>query len=267
MEHLIKQLLAKKEQLQNIMQSIMADSLSTQKGDLRVGYCKGNCQYYVRAEKSQESLSRWTYLHKNDMKIAQKIAQRDYNQKVLKEVEMQLKTVEKAILKLQDRRIEEIYMKEGEARQKLLKAWILPEEEFIRQWSMMTYEGRTFSDTQVEIYTEKGERVRSKSEKIIADKLYKKGIPYHYEYPIILPGIGKIYPDFTCLRLRDRQQMVWEHFGMMTDPAYSKNAMKKMETYGKNGYVPEKNILYTFESAECALNTVYTDKLIEEMLM
>ena len=50
-----------------------------------------------------------------------------------------------------------------------------------------------------EIYTERGERVRSKSEKIIADKLFLQNIPYHYERPIYLKGFGMVYPDFCCL--------------------------------------------------------------------
>ena len=54
---------------------------------------------------------------------------------------------------------------------------------------------------------------------------------------------------------------------MMTDSAYAKNAMKKIELYGRNGYYAGKNIIYTFESAECPLNTLCTDKIIEEMLL
>ena len=74
-----------------------------------------------------------------------------------------------------------------------------------------------------------------------------------------------VYSDFTCLRKCDRKEIIWEHFGMMTDPTYAKNAVRKIEMYEKNGYIPGKNIIYTFESAECPLNTLCTDKIVEEM--
>jgi len=68
-----------------------------------------------------------------------------------------------------------------------------------------------------ELYTAKGERVRSKSEIIIADSLMRAGVPYRYEFPIILNGYGKIYPDFTVLNVGLRKELYWEHLGMMDD--------------------------------------------------
>ena len=52
-----------------------------------------------------------------------------------------------------------------------------------------------------EYYTIKGERVRSKSEKIIADELYRYQIPYKYEFPLTLATHNRniqLYPDFTA---------------------------------------------------------------------
>jgi hypothetical protein len=45
--------------------------------------------------------------------------------------------------------------------------------------------------------TERGELVRSKSELVIADKLYARGIDYAYEQPLVLPNGHIRYPDFT----------------------------------------------------------------------
>lgn len=170
MEHLTKVLLEKREQLLQIKQFIASDRSVEQKGILRTSYSCGSCQYYLRTEENESRYPRGQYLHKNDMDIARKIAQRDYNQKMLKEIEKQLK---------------------------------------------------------------------------IADKLYKKGVPYRYEFPHRLAGMGMVYSDFTCLRKWDRKEIIWEHFGMMTDSAYAKNAMKKIELYGRNGYYAGKNIIYT----------------------
>ncbi len=92
-------------------------------------------------------------------------------------------------------------------RKELLDAVILSDEEYIKQWQSVTYEGKEFIDDEQVIITERGERVRSKSEKIIADKLYLMGIPYRYEYPVLLKGNIKIYPDFTILKIPEREEV------------------------------------------------------------
>lgn len=83
------------------------------------------------------------------------------------------------------------------------------------------------------IITEKGEAVRSKSEKIIADKLYMKEIPYVYEQPLYLKGYGYVVPDFKILNVRTKKEYYLEHFGMMDDYEYAKNAIKKIECFQK----------------------------------
>jgi len=45
--------------------------------------------------------------------------------------------------------------------------------------------------------TERGDLVRSKSELVIADKLYARDIEYAYEQPFVLPNGKTRYPDFT----------------------------------------------------------------------
>ena len=48
-------------------------------------------------------------------------------------------------------------------------------------------------------YTKKGEYVRSKSEKILADMFYDLNIPYEYECQLILRNGYEYYPDFTFI--------------------------------------------------------------------
>ena len=135
----------------------------------------------------------------------------------------------------------------------------------IQEFMIMPTSGKDFAEGQAEIYTEKKERVRSKSEKIIADMLYHKNIPYKYECPINLKGLGMIYPDFTCLRLADRKTILWEHLGMMTDPIYCQKAMKKIDIYAKNGFIQGRDIIYTFESEKYSLNTMSVENLINQI--
>ena len=69
-------------------------------------------------------------------------------------------------------------------RKKLITPIVPDEDTFVRQWEQDEYQPGYFSDEAPFIRSNRGERVRSKSEKIIADKYYKLGIPYKYEKPL-----------------------------------------------------------------------------------
>lgn len=112
----------------------------------------------------------------------------------------------------------------------------------------------------------KGERVRSKSELIIADILSKEGVPYRYEYPLYLRGMGRIYPDFTVLNITKREEVFWEHFGMMDDPVYAEGAIKKIATYEQNGIFPGENLILTYEARKNPINQKLVRSLIEHYL-
>ena len=117
-----------------------------------------------------------------------------------------------------------------------------------------------------ELYTAKGERVRSKSEVMIADLLNKETIPYRYEYPLYLKGFDLVYPDFTVLNVKKRKEIYWEHFGMMDDSEYVEKAMKKITVYAQNGIFPGINLIVTFETRKTPLNQKMAMLVIKEYL-
>ena len=110
----------------------------------------------------------------------------------------------------------------------------------------------TENDT-TEYYTDKGERVRSKSEIIIANMLKTLNIPYKYECPLKIGDI-LLYPDFTILDVKGRRERYLEHFGMMGDLDYVNNMMLKISTYEKNNIFIGDKLICTFESAKRPLN-------------
>ena len=115
--------------------------------------------------------------------------------------------------------------------------------------------------------TERGERVRSKSEKIIADKLYMLGIPYRYEFPIVLEGNIKMYPDFTILKMPERKEVYLEHFGKLDDEAYINITIMKLNTYEKNGIYVGVNLFFTYETNRKALNVKALDKMLRTLFV
>lgn len=97
--------------------------------------------------------------------------------------------------------------------------------------------------------TTRGDRVRSKSEAIIASFLYSQGIPYCYEAALELDSIT-FYPDFTIRRPRDGRIIYWEHFGMIGDAGYEKKIESKLRFYREHQITPWNNLLTTYDNPE-----------------
>ena len=116
------------------------------------------------------------------------------------------------------------------------------------------------------ILSERGERVRSKSEKILADFFYRRNILYKYEKPLNLKGFGTVYPDFTFLSKKTGQEIYWEHEGMMDKPEYARSAVRKIESYQKNEIYTGDRLILTFETEQSVLNTGVIEGLVKRYL-
>ncbi|MCR5006032.1 MAG: hypothetical protein K6A77_09005 [Clostridiales bacterium] len=149
-----------------------------------------------------------------------------------------------------------------EERKVLVTPYVLPDEQYIRSFLETPYERKGFAESAPMIFSEKGERVRSKSEKIIADKLARMDIPYLYEYPLFLHRISWIHPDFTLLDIRERTTVILEHLGMMQDSSYLATALSKIEDYAYDGYFPGDRLLITYEGGSHILNVDTLEHLI-----
>ena len=142
-----------------------------------------------------------------------------------------------------------------------------PDEDFIAAWLHHPYTGKPFEINAPEFYTGTGVRVRSKSEVIIADALSRAGVPFRYEYPTSVKGWGTLYPDFTCLDKRSREEIIWEHFGLMSDPDYAEKTVQKIAHYAASGYILGKNFIATFETAAKALSVKQVEHYIRALLI
>ena len=109
--------------------------------------------------------------------------------------------------------------------------------------------------------SKKGDFVRSKSELIIADKLFDKGISYEYEQEFIRDGKKKIL-DFTITYMGD--EYIWEHYGMMSNANYKKKWQDKKIWYAEYGFIEGQNLIVTYEYANAGFNSQEIDELIEK---
>lgn len=255
-------------QLNQVVEMAKQRLTNVPEGHLRVREWNGKTEYYYRnsmAEDTKESRNNGRYLRKKENVLAKSIAQRDYDTMVMNKAEERIQAIEKFLRTYEKTSLKQLYQDTIPGRRKLIEAEIISDAEFAKQWQAVGYTGKGFADEENEIITERGERVRSKSEKIIADKLYSLGIPYRYEYPLELAGNVRIYPDFTILKLPEREEVYLEHFGMMDDADYVDNVLYKLNTYEKNKIYLGMNLFITHETSKNPLNTRALDGMLRKL--
>ncbi len=231
-------------------------------GSLRISVDKGNARYYhCKGGKYEE------YISKKNEEFIKQLAQKTYNSNVAKIVTNRLKNLEQYLKDYKDDEIDQLYLSLHTQRQAL----VTPVEPTITQleeeWLSESYIGKEFQEGTPVIMTERGERVRSKSEKILADCFFRKNIPYKYEKPLKLQKNIIVYPDFTFFSKRLREEVYWEHEGMMDNPEYARSAIRKINTYQMNGIFPGERLILTYETEHEVLNSALVNKLIEKYLL
>ena len=232
-------------------------------GTLRLSRSHNQLQYYW-CEKGKKS---GTYINKNNIDLARNLAQKSYDEKVLKVAEKRLLQIEKITKDYKVNEIEEIYLRERVERQELIEPVELIWNQRIKKWKEKEYKGKGFREDAPTILTERGERVRSKTEKIMADYFYRNGIEYKYECPLYLNGVGTVYPDFTFLSPKTGEEIYWEHNGMVDDAKYARNMVKKIMAYENNEIFPGERLILTFETEQTILNTNKIEQLTRRYLI
>jgi hypothetical protein len=226
----------------------------------------GNRYYWVHdVNEEGKRVSKREYLRKNDLRIATRIAQKNYEDlikiaivseiKVLKEVEAFSNTAEQT------------YELLPEARKAIVDPGELSTDAYVRKWISEEYTGLEFDKgDNTSFYAKNGIRVRSKSEVLIANALVDYKVPFKYECPLKVGGFYK-YPDFTVLNVKTRKAFYWEHFGIMDDAGYVNSMMEKYRLYEKMGLVLGKDYIVTFESRHVPLSTQSVENIIKRYLM
>ena len=203
------------------------------------------------------------YLSKNDNLIIEQLIQKEYISKALRKATSEMKLLKRIMRSYPGTLVEDVFDSLPEERRKYAKPIVPGDEQYAAKWLAEPYKPKPFKKGAPEFYTLKGERVRSKSEVIIADRLFNKGIPYKYECPLKV-GNEVIHPDFTILRMSDREIVYHEHCGKMSDPDYTKDIPDRVNKYARNGIFQGERLFLSFESAEYPLDMKTLDEYIEK---
>ena len=230
-------------------------------GSLKIVRKGKRAELYHRAGKSDRQ---GTYLNKSNLTLAKKLAQKDYDTRAAKILDHKIKLLDALEKSFPIKDLEGLYDTYPQKVKQLIKTLVLSQEEYCSRWEKVSYKGRSFEDITTVYISDKGERVRSKSELIIANALFHSKIPYRYEYPLHIKGSGDFYPDFLCLNPHTGCEILWEHFGLMDNEDYRNKAISKLAKYSEAGFVPGRNFIYTMETTKTPLNSWFVKHIIQE---
>ena len=228
-------------------------------GTLRVTRNHNGNQFYRIVELND---TKGIYLSKKNGDLISQLAQKDYEKKLLPVLKKQQKVIEKFLKDYEPQAAIGVFDQLKGPRKQLVTPVYPSDEEYVRQWLSKPYPKLGFRSDDPEYITENNERVRSKSEIIIANTLRSHNIPYRYEFPVYEDGVLIAAPDFNCLNVRTRKEYYWEHLGMMDDEAYVNKNIRKIEKYTLAKGFDESRLILTFETVRQPLNT----RIIEEKI-
>lgn len=212
-------------------------------------------QYYCRQKGDQSS---GKYIRKENHDLIKILGQKEYDLRVLLSARKELERLQSLQIFYQQgspKPVEQIYSSLPEWNQVLADPVQVPLDQFVRSWMDEEYQGLEHFKTNENLCSFNHEYMRSKSEVLIANTLYRYHIPYHYEKPLDLGNGLLVYPDFTALDIKTREQKYWEHLGLIDNPEYSSSAFRKIREYEMHGIFLGSQLIITYETNQQPLNT------------
>lgn len=263
-ENMLKE---EEERLQKIQSAVRLRLSTAPEGTLRISSTGKYPQFMLCTDENQQTKRQGKYIKKCEEDTIKALAQKAYDKRLERIVTRRLNQLKALCREYKDNEIEEIYDSYCDVRKQLVVPAEPSWEQRVAEWKRNPYVGKGFANGTVEIYTKKGERVRSKTEKILADTFLQMGIEYKYECPLNLKDYGTVFPDFTILSKKTGKEIYWEHDGKMDDPDYADSAIRKIDSYIKNGIFPGDRLIITYETSKFILNDDTIKALIYKFLI
>ena len=263
MDEIIKLMKERTETLKKSIARAEKDVGTFPEGWLRINPSANRVRYYRLTDTGD---SEGEYIKKENRRLAHQLAQKDYNSKFLKDAKLELLKLEQITEQLSKTNADLAYQSLSANRQKLINPYITTDNLFAKEWQSRSFKSNPYRPENIIYDTRRGEKVRSKSEAILADMFYELDIPYHYEKPIKLRNGSTRYPDFTLLKVKTREEIYLEHFGLLDDEEYRRECLHKLDEYRNSGIYPGKNLLFTYETITNPLDIKGIRNMLVELL-
>lgn len=193
-----------------------------------------------------------------------KLARKKYLEKSIEILTEETRRLEKFLQRYTEPTASHILGKLPDSYRTLPEEMFFPEREAERRQAERPYRQNTKNLQEKKHITSRGLRVRSKSELLIAEKLYEYGIPFRYD-ALIGNALHTLSPDFMFSV--DGHIWYWEHCGMMGAPAYRARNEWKLAVYREMGIFPWKNLIVTYDTEDGIMDMRVIDAEIKNKLL
>jgi hypothetical protein len=264
--HIINQLIEAHAELDELLKTVKTNRKDEPEGVLCIRPNKKTVQFYVRQKDGHEQ-----YLGKDKQDMISALARKRYNHLLEDAVQKELDGIEKCREIMEgcsfstEQLVEQL---PGHIRQ-FVKTDSSMSPEDVEKWLNQDYDFDHPREGIEDFGTLNGEKVRSKSEIIIANLLKHHNVPYIYEksFDDVMPAKYRDFPDFTCLNRRTGKTYYWEHCGKFDDPKYAENLMLRIQRFASYGVYLGSELIVTMETSKFPLNTAYVEKMIKRYLL
>lgn len=266
---IIKQLAQQKfKEVNRILEQIDKELEHMPEGHLKIQKRLENVYYYQMIQENGKTKK--YYIEKRNAELIKKLACKHYYMKVQTKLKKEWEALKKFLNNYDEKIADDIYDQMPVEKKEFIQPLRMTAGEVLRKWENEGYEANQNYPENLIYKTDQGEKVRSKSELILANMLNqnRKYLLYKYERPLELMQGDKIqvvYPDFTILNIQTGKITYWEHAGRMDDPKYANQFVYKVNSYMSNGIMPGRDLIFTYETMSNPLNMQNALKLIESL--
>ncbi len=223
-------------------------------------------KYYYAVRQSNQNRRHTTYIRENSRQLRQ-FSNKRLAEKALPIMKKNLSAANSFLLLHSGRDATEIAEAFPPELQKLNANLVQTGAAIDQIWAEASYPANPYRNDALILETKKGFPVRSKSEMIISDLLFTRGILYRNECRLDLnDGKPPVYPDFTILHPKTKKLIYWEHFGLMDMPDYCDDACRKINRYLKAGLLPGENLFFSFETTAVPFDSDAAEHIIDAIL-
>jgi len=257
-------LVAHKEYYERLLADFEKEYLLLPSGDLQREKHKNHYHYFLRSEDKKRR-----YLSKKEKALIGQMLRKRFLKKTLPQLRRNLRALCCA-MRACEKIVEPVFEAYDEserifnaAKVEISGAGRFSKEE--KAWLALPSKKNDYYQENLVHLTANGEKVRSKSEALVAGLLYSYHIPYKYEEELLLED-SVYYPDFTIRRPRDGKIFYWEHFGMVEDPEYARRMDRKILEYRQKGITSWDNLIASYDK-EGAIDMPMIQNLIKAYLL
>ena len=189
-----------------------AFSRTSIKGRLVISKSHDRYQFYwiTRNDKNntgkQEIVKR--YLGSDENETVRTLAQKSYDMAARRLLSKRIPQLQGLLKDYQSGELDLLYDILHPMRKRSVQPLLPTNRQRMDQWKRRAFQPKSTSNMRENLYTNKNEKVRSKSEKILADLFTARGIEYKYECPLYLPNGTCIHPDFRFIIRSDKLKCI-----------------------------------------------------------